>query len=312
MKKNKGFTLIELLAIIIVLAVIALITTPLVMNIIENARKKAFENSVYGIMETYRLDMAKNLNNIGKSHTFPEANSELKYNGKEMVGGSIFLDYEDDIEVRRITDGRYCADGNKRNLKVKKGDCQIDMTNAPVLAKALSSPNDRMFSGYGVAPYKDTIESVEFVMVGEEPEGAVAVSNKYDKKVMLWTKDEDNNGLYEVYIGAINDIIYANPDSSNMFRWCTTLKKIDLSNLDTITATNMSNMFYISSGQHSSTFTLNLGSKFNVDNVITYFSTFSGTGYKTPNFKPIATVKTQAEKDAILAKFPNIDVTIKP
>ena len=51
MNKNNGFTLIELLAVIVILAVIALIATPLVLNIIERAEKGAFKDSVYGIME---------------------------------------------------------------------------------------------------------------------------------------------------------------------------------------------------------------------------------------------------------------------
>ncbi len=41
MKKNKGFTLIELLAVIIVLAIIALIATPIVTNTIKNSKKNS-------------------------------------------------------------------------------------------------------------------------------------------------------------------------------------------------------------------------------------------------------------------------------
>ena len=42
MKSNKkAFTLIELLAVIIILAVIALIATPVVLNVVDNARKEA-------------------------------------------------------------------------------------------------------------------------------------------------------------------------------------------------------------------------------------------------------------------------------
>lgn len=40
MKKN-GFTLIELLAVIIILAIIALIATPIVLNVVDDAKKSA-------------------------------------------------------------------------------------------------------------------------------------------------------------------------------------------------------------------------------------------------------------------------------
>ena len=46
MKNNKGFTLIELLAIIVILAVIALITTPIVLNIINQSKEAANMRSV--------------------------------------------------------------------------------------------------------------------------------------------------------------------------------------------------------------------------------------------------------------------------
>lgn len=53
MMKKQGFTLIELLAVIVILAAIALIATPLVLNIIERTEKGAFRDSVYGIMESH-------------------------------------------------------------------------------------------------------------------------------------------------------------------------------------------------------------------------------------------------------------------
>ena len=45
MKNKTGFTLIELLAVIVVLAIIALIATPIVMNTIKNAKKGAAERT---------------------------------------------------------------------------------------------------------------------------------------------------------------------------------------------------------------------------------------------------------------------------
>ena len=51
MKSNKGFTLIELLAVIVILAVIALIATPMILNVVETAKKGAAESSVLGFVD---------------------------------------------------------------------------------------------------------------------------------------------------------------------------------------------------------------------------------------------------------------------
>ena len=63
MKKKKGFTLIELIAVLVIMAIIALIVTPLVLNIIRKARVAADKRSIdaYGrsieyAIATYLLD----------------------------------------------------------------------------------------------------------------------------------------------------------------------------------------------------------------------------------------------------------------
>ena len=48
--KKKGFTLIELLAVIIILAIIALIATPIILNVIEDAKKSAGQSEASMIM----------------------------------------------------------------------------------------------------------------------------------------------------------------------------------------------------------------------------------------------------------------------
>lgn len=57
MKKmnKKGFTLIELLAIIVILAIIAVITVPIILNVIDNAKKGAAKNSVAGYAKAIEL-----------------------------------------------------------------------------------------------------------------------------------------------------------------------------------------------------------------------------------------------------------------
>lgn len=51
MKSNKGFTLIELLAVIVILAIIALIATPIILDVIDTARKGAKESSALGYVD---------------------------------------------------------------------------------------------------------------------------------------------------------------------------------------------------------------------------------------------------------------------
>ena len=50
--KNKGFTLIELLAVIVILAIIALIATPMILGVIDTAKRGSAESSALGYVES--------------------------------------------------------------------------------------------------------------------------------------------------------------------------------------------------------------------------------------------------------------------
>ena len=72
MKQNKkGFTLIELLAVIVILAIIALIATPIVLNMINQAKKSAARSAALGYIEAVEF-------NIGMA----EIGNDLSYNQK--------------------------------------------------------------------------------------------------------------------------------------------------------------------------------------------------------------------------------------
>ncbi len=73
------------------------------------------------------------------------------------------------------------------------------------------------------------------------------ISSKQDGSVMLWYTDEDNDGLYEAYIGSENGVIKANTNMHGMFSYLTNVESLDLTNLDTSNVTNMSKLFYNSS-----------------------------------------------------------------
>ena len=54
-KNSKGFTLIELLAVIVILAIIALITTPIILNVIEQSRRNAAVDKAWGTIDAVRV-----------------------------------------------------------------------------------------------------------------------------------------------------------------------------------------------------------------------------------------------------------------
>lgn len=58
MREKNGFTLIELLAVIVILAVIALIATPLIMGVIDDARKGSAKNGAYGYVKALENTIA--------------------------------------------------------------------------------------------------------------------------------------------------------------------------------------------------------------------------------------------------------------
>ena len=69
LKRGKGFTLIELIAVLVIMAIIALIVTPLVMNIIRKARTSADKRSVDAYGRSIELAIAGYLLDTGKFPT---------------------------------------------------------------------------------------------------------------------------------------------------------------------------------------------------------------------------------------------------
>ena len=58
-QNSKGFTLVELLAVIVILAIIALITTPIILNVIEKSRQNAAVDKAWGTIDAVRLAYAQ-------------------------------------------------------------------------------------------------------------------------------------------------------------------------------------------------------------------------------------------------------------
>ena len=126
-RNKKGFTLIELLAVIVILAIIALIATPIIVGVINDAKKNAFEDTAYGVAEAAKLYYAGQFDNdafAGKTFDFSGNVDELKLSGKKPSSGTLQID-KNGNSFLAISDGTYCAVKNsgQSNINVFKGKC---------------------------------------------------------------------------------------------------------------------------------------------------------------------------------------------
>ena len=102
--KNKGFTLIELIAVLVILAIIALIVTPLVLNIVRKAKDSANKRSVDAYGKSIDLAVASYLMDTGD---FPTSVDQLtiEYSGKEVICGVAKLNEDSSLYLSKCSVG---------------------------------------------------------------------------------------------------------------------------------------------------------------------------------------------------------------
>ena len=92
---RKGFTLIELLAVIVILAVIALIATPMILNVVEDAKKGAVVASANGYLEALEnyqvMTEFKNEEKFTGTVQVSEINSKISVKGDMPKSGTVTI-----------------------------------------------------------------------------------------------------------------------------------------------------------------------------------------------------------------------------
>lgn len=89
MKSKKGFTLIELLAVIVILAIIALIATPIVLGIIEDARNNAKKRSAELVIQSVELAYSTAFMADGSAPTLEEVKNAFKMDNAKWEENTI-------------------------------------------------------------------------------------------------------------------------------------------------------------------------------------------------------------------------------
>ena len=142
MKKKNAFTLIELLAIIIVLAIIFVITVPVIMRVIENSKKgsaeqsavnykdavqkfyasKVYKNRTMKLNGTYTVENGK-LTGIFMNDT--EETKEIEVSGRKPTNGTMIYENNKFISGCLTINGYKVELNEDETITTTKGDCSI-------------------------------------------------------------------------------------------------------------------------------------------------------------------------------------------
>ena len=98
-----GFTLIELLAVIIILAVIALIATSIVLNVVDNARKNANKDSAYGLLDSSKLYYMESLLDESKSLS-GNLIDKINVSGRKPDSGTVYINNKGETALAVVYD----------------------------------------------------------------------------------------------------------------------------------------------------------------------------------------------------------------
>lgn len=131
---KKGFTLLELLAVVIVLAIIAIITTPVVLNVVESSKKSAFKTSINNMIKLLRTEMYGQ-SDLEKIYTVQNGviHPNMNLSGKIDGTGVVQIDTNGNIYFcLNHSDGYYAIkEYSDIDYYVKEGTCsEMNIVNS--------------------------------------------------------------------------------------------------------------------------------------------------------------------------------------
>ena len=199
--KKKGFTLVELLAVIVILAVISLIAIPMILGVIETARKSAFKitcNEIYKSYEQYEIseEIIENSDvcsifDFGSNRKETEFIDDIKYepisklNLKgEMPKNGTYKICENKKELI-IDNGSYtCIKDKDRNEILDGNVVDNDITNPILKNISLSSTTNSIRVVVDAIEEDGLITKYYYKINGEEivSDSEIKIFNELDKK----------------------------------------------------------------------------------------------------------------------------------
>ena len=192
-RKKIGFTLIELLAVIIVLVIIALIATPIIFNVIENAKIKSLENSCYGVIDGVRTKYAEGLlNSIDGTVKLKGNVTEITVAGEQPIEGTWEIDNSRDSNNRgvKIKDVKF---GSMKDYTCTNANSDGTINSKVTCTKGGDSSNDDNDEDDEMSYYKDV--TIDFNIDDNKCVEFAKSNNKTDEEAQALCKGDKKDEL---------------------------------------------------------------------------------------------------------------------
>ena len=220
---SKGFTLIELLAVIVILAIIALISTPIVLDIIENTKvtsqKRSIEMYVAAVENAVaRYSMSNNgaipigVYALNDSHnlTNEEYSIQVDYSGSTLTNGVLVIKSDGSIEIKN-------GSNNTNTMYNYKEGKVIELDNKEGIYKAIDEEGRYIYRGDNPNNYiwidEDgngiKVDSELYRIISYESDGTIKIVRNTEVSNISWdsktSKSEgarkNENNTYCMYSG---------------------------------------------------------------------------------------------------------------
>ena len=169
MKNKKGFTLIELLAVIVVLAIIALIATPIVMNTIKNAKKGAAERTADNYIKQVETAVA-----------------ESRIDGTKIANGTYNIQPDGNLCP---TSG--CGENDKDKITIDMSGNKPTSGTVTISNGGVSSTDTMMTVGDYDVKYNQENEKYEAIEKGSSTTTALCTANTTKVSALVWAGNDD-------------------------------------------------------------------------------------------------------------------------
>ena len=164
-----------------ILALIALIAMPIIVGVINDAKKNAFKDTAYGVIEAGKLYYAGEFGNdsfAGKTFDFTENIDELKLSGEKPAGGNFVINKEGKYAMAIYNKEKsLCAlkEYEEEEIKVinyKEDDCKVSLPSK----LAVQVITDKNTSGNSEGLFTDDFGNIRYR--GASPKNYVTFNNE--------------------------------------------------------------------------------------------------------------------------------------